>query len=123
MDKDALFTSIKEGFTKTAQTAVKKSNEIVEVTKLRISIADGEADLSKIMRRIGEIVYTAYKNEEAPEVSLEELCAEADEKMEMLDGLREKLAAAKKMKRCQACKADMDAEAEFCSKCGAHFEN
>ncbi len=122
MDKDTLFSTIKEGFTKTTQTAVKKSNEIIEVTKLRISIADGEADVAKIMRRIGETVYTAYKNEEAPEVSLEELCAEADEKMEMLDALREKLSAAKKMKRCANCKAEMDADAEFCSKCGTHFE-
>lgn len=120
MDKDFIY-GLKKTITKTAQTAVKKSGEMVEITKIHLAITEAEASFDKTLRELGEAVYEAYKNDAPPSVSLDEKCKEADDKAEVLESLRQKLNAAKNLKMCPACKNSTDSSASFCPDCGQPF--
>ena len=113
-----VITSIKETLGKAIKTGVDKSNEIVEITKLRYAISDIEGDISKLMRDIGESVYEAYKDNKEPSEAINENCAAIDEKYAQVEEMRAKLNEIKNVTVCPKCGAAMDKESCFCSKCG-----
>ncbi len=113
-----VITNIKETLEKAIKTGVDKSNEIVEITKLKYAIADMEGDISKLMREIGESVYEAYKDSKEPDETINESCATISEKYAQIDEMRAKLNELKKLTICPKCGAAMDKDSQFCSKCG-----
>ena len=117
MDMDVI-NNIKETLSKAKDTVVSKSGEIVEITKLKYSIADMEGDISKLMRAIGEKVYEAYKNGTEPDESINEFCAEISAKYAEIDEKRAKVRALKKEVACKSCGNSVDKDAAFCPKCG-----
>ena len=121
MDKDIIF-NIKETLGKATKTVVTKSNDIVEMTKLRYAISDGEQEISKLMREIGKCVYDAYKNNTEPSETINVNCAVIDEKYAQLDDMRAKLNTIKKITECAQCGKQNDKDAVFCSGCGAKLE-
>ena len=60
----AVFDNIKETISNAAKTAVNKSNELVEATKLKFAISDAEGEIKKLYESLDELKakLREYKN-------------------------------------------------------------
>jgi len=105
-----------------AQTAAKKSSELVEVTKLNMNINSEEDKIQKLYVQIGKKVYEGFSsNAEAnPEFAADCEAIKAHE--ENIKSLREKILEVKNLKACSNCGAEMDKTTVFCTKCGTKQE-
>ncbi len=115
------FENLKEKVTKTTKVAIQKSNELVEITKLKMAVSDAENEITGIMRHIGEVLYDAYKTGGDSYSSIEAECERIDEKYAQIAEIEARIAALKNAKTCPNCKKEMDKDAQFCSHCGLKF--
>lgn len=116
-----LFDNLKERITKTTKVAIRKSNDLVEVTKLKMAVSDLETEINGMMRHIGEVLYEAYKTGNESYGALEEECELIDAKYAQIADLTERMANIKNAKTCPNCKKEMEKTAQFCSACGEKF--
>jgi len=116
-----ILDSLKNKIYETAKTAAKKSNEIVETTKIKFAISDAEAKIAQTMKEMGEMIYDAYKNGEEPEDEYLEKCSAIDDVFENINDLKERLCEVKDIKVCSECNKETDNEAAYCSACGKKF--
>ncbi|WHH59108.1 zinc ribbon domain-containing protein [Petroclostridium sp. X23] len=116
------FYQIKSKVTETAKSAIKKSNEIVEVTKLNISIGDAQTRIDVLMKEVGQIIYDAYKDGDVFSDELTNRCEEIEQTIEKVSQIKEKIAEIKKMKLCPRCEKENEIDAAYCSKCGFRIE-
>ena len=84
-------SSLKKTTTDMTYKVVKKTEELIETSKLKYRIYDLKMEMEKIQKQIGSEVYNAYVEE--PEVSdtVEEKCRKIDELKEKMDVLKAKL--------------------------------
>lgn len=102
-----------------AEAVGKKAGQIVDVSKLRINIAELNAEISKRYEALGQYVYETCRDKLAED-------AEAIGKMAEIDGLKEQCAAVSKELNtkqnkvvCPNCGKQSANSAQFCSSCGA----
>lgn len=105
-----------------AKTAVKKSEDMVEIAKLNKSITNEEDRIKSIYNEIGKIIYLKYENNEAIEDELIELCNKIDEYQDNISSLKQKIAEVKNVRICSNCGVELEIDTEFCGKCGAKQE-
>ncbi len=113
--------NLKSKVSSTSRGLVKKSNEIVETTKLKAAVSSEMTKIDEIMRHMGEALYVAYKSGEEADFSLEEEFAKLDESYEKVEELQERIRELKGTKTCPNCKKEMERDAVFCSVCGERF--
>lgn len=75
-----------------AKTAAKKSGDLVETTKINMSINSEEQKIKDIYIEIGKAVYLKYKNNEMLSPDLEESCDKIKATEDNIASLREKIA-------------------------------
>lgn len=114
--------TLKDKISHTTRAVAKKSNELVELTKLRASLSDAEAEIDKTLRRMGEALYESYKTGAESYTSLEENCEEIDAAYARIEELNARISELKNVKVCPVCKKGMDKDAMYCSACGERFE-
>ena len=118
--------SILENFTKkvseTTKAAVKKSGELVEETKLNLSIRTEESKIEKVYTEIGRIVYESFSKGEEVDEAFKENCEKIKAYEESIKEMKDKILDIKNIKMCQACNAELEADVVFCPKCGAKQE-
>ena len=103
----------------TYQVTKEKAVNLSEELKLRGKISEYKEEIVKNYKDIGEIVYNEIKNNNG--VSKEAVtskCEEIDKANDEISKLEVQLLALKKVKKCINCGAELDIDAEFCSKCG-----
>lgn len=105
-----------------AQAAAKKSNEIVETTKLNSNINSEEDKIQKLYVQLGKAVYEKFTQTGAAEDYAQEACQEIVTHQENIKALREKIAEIKGIKSCINCGSEMERTQVFCSKCGTKNE-
>lgn len=105
-----------------AQAAAKKSNEIVETTKLNSNINSEEDKIQKLYVQLGKAVYEKFTQTGAAEDYTLEACQEILTHQENIKALREKIAEVKGIKSCINCGAEMERNQVFCAKCGTRNE-
>lgn len=105
-----------------AKTAVKKSEDMVEVAKLNKSITNEEDRIKLTYNEIGKIIYSKYEKNEILEDELIDFCRKIDEFQKNIFALKEKIAEIKNVKICSNCGAEVELSAESCGKCGAKQE-
>ncbi|MGE5472635.1 MAG: zinc ribbon domain-containing protein [Ignavibacteriales bacterium] len=106
-----------------AQTAAKKSGEMVEITKINMSIGSEEDKIEKVYLQIGKKVYDS--SIAGTEISLEDFrdaFSEITERLNTIKELKAKILEVKSVKICSACGAELEKEVQFCNKCGAKQE-
>lgn len=117
-----IFDSIRNTISSTAKTAAKKSNELVEITKLKMAITSLEADIARLMRDMGENIYEGYKSgDDSTQEELPEICKQIEAKYADIESSRVKLRRLRNLKLCNSCMTESEPEAVFCSKCGQKF--
>lgn len=114
--------NLKEKISHTTRVVTKKSNELVEITKLRASAAEVEREIDGKLREIGQALYEAYKTGDESYAGVEDAFASLDEAYVRLAELQEKIGELRNVKKCPVCQKDMERNAVFCSACGAKFE-
>ncbi len=105
-----------------AKTAVKKSEDMVEVAKLNKSITNEEDRIKLTYIEMGKIIYSKYENNEVIEDELIEFCNKIDEFHDNISSIKQKIAEIKNVKVCSNCGAEIELATEFCVKCGSKQE-
>ncbi|MEG2378383.1 MAG: hypothetical protein RSC43_08530 [Clostridia bacterium] len=103
---------------KTATGAGKKANEVWSVSKCNLNIFDLNTDVDVLYKDIGKIIYDSHCNVDTPTETLEAKIEEVDSKMGEILALREKIAALKDTKTCDACGAKCEKDTIYCPQCG-----
>lgn len=74
-----------------AESAGKKTTDFVEVTKLKMEMADTEREISSILEGLGRLVYDGKKAGEDVSSMVDECVAKVDEQYAKLEALRAKV--------------------------------
>lgn len=105
-----------------ARTAVnvvgKKASQIVDVSKLRISAADLNSEISKRFEAVGRTVYEAKKTGNDTSDLIAESVTAIDDLYEQLDAVNDQLSAARAKLVCKNCGQENTQGSVYCSKCG-----
>ena len=101
-----------------AQTAGEKSQELYQISKLKIEITELKMKKDKNFGSIGKKVYDSIKaGEELPDLAA--LVEEIDLLSADIEEKKDQISALKNSVRCAECGADISPDDPFCSKCGA----
>ena len=107
----------------TVNSAVKKSGELVELTKIKIAVGDTKNTIRSKYEQLGELAYLAAKGEATPADTAEDIVAEIDRLIDLLSQQELKLAELANKKICSNCGKASVEEASFCPACGNPFHH
>lgn len=100
-----------------ANAVASKTKDIAGTAKINMQIAEDEKELNNVFCELGKKYYNQSVSEVLPEYK---------DEFDKVKALQEKIEAAKKQLReikgivvCEKCGAEIDADAKFCSVCGA----
>lgn len=105
-----------------ARTAAKKSEEIVELAKVKMAIAAEEDKIHDAYEAMGQIVFDKYQGSEISETELTDLCKRVEELKAKIESLKQKAPESRSIGFCNDCGAVVDDKASFCSKCGTRCD-
>jgi len=114
----SVFNELTQKVSNTAKAAAKKSNDIVEITKLNMSISAEEDKIKKLYTEIGKALYEAYKKGEVLPDAFRESCEKIKTYDENIKHMKQKVLELKNLKACPNCGAELEADVLYCSKCG-----
>lgn len=106
-----------------AESAGKKTNDLVEMTKLKMAAAETEKDIASTLEGLGRLVYDGKKAGEDVSAMIDECIGRVDELTEKLEGIREKILEYKNAVRCSQCGVVNTDDSDFCKKCGARLRD
>ena len=108
----------------TADKVAKKSSELVEMSKVKLSMVNTKSEIGTNFKVLGELVYLSQKDGAEPDTKkIEETIAKINELYDRLDELSEVSSTLKNEKICPNCTKSNPADAQFCSGCGYKFTN
>ena len=105
-----------------ANTAGKKTGEVVETSKLKVKSAGLSSDVRQAFQQLGNIVYEARKTGSDCSGLIEEWVAKIDGLKEELLEIEERIGGIKQMKKCANCGASVNAEVVYCPRCGSKIQ-
>lgn len=118
----AMFDNFGKKIGDLAQNAAKRSGEMVEVTKLNISIKSEEDSIDKLYDEIGKYCYVRYEAGNENDSSLIDLCDKIKDHKEKINSLKEKINEIKNVSICEKCGSEVNKTSAFCGNCGAKVE-
>ena len=93
----------------------KKAGQMVDISKLRLSAADLNNEISKRFEALGRVIYDAKK-------TADECITTIDDLYEQLDAVNDQISALRSKVICKKCGAENPAEACYCNMCGSKFD-
>ena len=118
-----LLNDIGKRITETAKTVTRKSEDIVELTKLNLSIGNEEDKIKRMFYEIGSEVYRSYTEGEPIGNLYDSKCSEIKQIEENIKSIKERILLLKGNKSCKACSSVVDMEVNYCPNCGEKLEN
>lgn len=100
------------------QTAVKKSSNMVEITKLNNSISNEEKSINALFFELGRNYYASHGADADLEGIFLSLCSTIKQHENNIKAFREKIIQIKDMNICPTCGNELDKSYAFCDKCG-----
>ncbi len=116
---DNFLKNLKQAFTETAEVVTKKTEDVVEIQKLRSKIYNAKKNVEVDYKKLGTIIYQRYLSGEAMDEELADVCEAIRDLMEQTEKYKDELAEKKGLAICDACDASNPKDALFCMKCGA----
>lgn len=101
-----------------AEAVAKKSEEIIEVSKLNIAISSEQNMIKEIYEKIGRKIYKKYRENKTIDKELIEKCEQISEIEKDIEDIKKKILKIKSRKQCKYCDCSMEKSAAFCPKCG-----
>ncbi len=102
-----------------AQSVGKMAGQLVDMSKLRISVSEVNGELGRRFTELGEFVYEAKKTGVVDDAVLAEKLAGIDDLYAELAQLTEQLNVLQNKAVCPVCGKKVPQDAAFCSACGA----
>ena len=115
----AFWEDLTKGAKDAANYTVKKTEELTNIAKLKISLKGEESKLDDCFEDIGELYYLADRNGDDNAEAIVQLMKNADEIKAKIAELKANLADIQGDTVCSACGASYDSEFEYCPKSGA----
>ncbi len=112
--------------TETAKTVTKKSENLVEITKINLSIGNEEDKIKRFFTEIGSELYKNFLDGESYGEYFDEKCLSIREIENNITALREKQLSIRGHKSCTECNVVIDDDVKYCPNCGVRassFEN
>ena len=113
-DFNAIFSTVK-GW---ANAAGKKTEEVMETSKIKLKMVSISSELSKAYEELGELVYQAAKKNDTVGSEMDEIMDKIDSLLQQMRELENKVGDIKKVRICPNCNANCPADSRFCSRCG-----
>jgi uncharacterized coiled-coil DUF342 family protein len=114
----SVFDNITKKVTGTAKVAATRANDIVEVTKLNLSISAEEDKIKKLYAELGKAVYETYNAGEEVGDAFKFYCKKIDEIEKNIEEMKQKILEMRKLKMCPSCSIELEADMAYCPKCG-----
>ena len=113
------FGNLSKTLKKTVDTVGKKTDEFVEIQKIRTRQHALEDQIEKNYQDIGLIIYNRYLNGEAFDENLAGICKDITDLEKEIADCKEDVANKRGRIVCPACGASVPKDAAFCMRCGA----
>ncbi|MDR1254324.1 MAG: hypothetical protein LBJ95_04880 [Oscillospiraceae bacterium] len=101
--------------------ASKKAGKLIDVSKLRIDLAETHGKISKKLEELGEIIYNNYKQGGNESNNTNILFNEIDELYFTFNKVKEQLSHIRNKVICKKCSFENEQNSVYCSKCGAEL--
>lgn len=109
-----------EKFSKMTQSAVNKSKEVAEITKLTLNNNSLEAEITTVSNQIGE--YVVANNLLAEDEIVGQKLQQIEELRATIEANNAKIRELKNIAICESCGAEVPLTSNFCDKCGAQMK-
>jgi DNA repair ATPase RecN len=119
----SMFENFTEKVTKTAKAAARKSGEIMEITKLNISIGIEEDKISKSYTEIGRLIYQSCDNEGNVPEDIKDFYERIKTSEQNIKNLKQKIRELKNVRVCENYDQEIDDCSIYCPKCGTKQSN
>lgn len=101
-----------------AEAVGKKAGQLVDASKLRISLAEVNASISKGYEALGQYVYENCREKLAEDPEAVGKMAELDEQIAQMAAVQKELSDKQNRVICPTCGKQSPVDAQFCSGCG-----
>lgn len=105
-----------------AEVVSKKTEEAVEIQKIKSQIRVMERNNERDFQDIGKMVYENFKKGIQIDTEFVELCEAIEDREESIEEYNKQVADLKGMDVCQNCKEHLEADVVYCPKCGTKVE-
>lgn len=116
------FEDLGKFITETAGNVGKKTEEVMEVQKLKSQIRSLERSNQGDLTDLGKIIYERFRKEEAVDGELEVICEEIRKRRMIIVAFEKKLADMRGVKECENCQELIEKDMKFCPHCGAEVK-
>ncbi len=100
-----------------AQTAGRKTEELVEQTKTRVKIADLRREIASLYEGLGRLIYDSRTSGESVDDMVEACVEQIGELQSQLTKLEDRVMESKNVVRCECGTLNVNT-AVFCNQCG-----
>ena len=100
----------------------KKANEVIDISKLKISATDINNKINDKYQELGKTIYETKKAGKSACDVVKEKIAEIDNLKIQLETIKEQISLLKNKLKCKECGFENEMDAVFCIKCGAKLE-
>lgn len=115
---DKLSTSVSD----TAKSLGKKSNDLMEISKLNISIRKREEEILRLFEELGQYAYGRLKRlSYISRNEVENMIKSIEKLEEEIKTLEKLILNIKKIKYCSNCEIEVEDDAKYCSLCGRYI--
>ena len=118
MFEDVL-SKLKKNFGETAEVIGKKTENFVEIQKLKSQIHTANHEIAQNYEEMGEMIYRRYQQGETMDAELTAICEDITELKAEVASCKEEIGQYRGENTCPECGASVPANAAFCMKCGA----
>ena len=101
-----------------AQAVGKVAGQFVDMSKLRLNLAELNGEINKQYQALGQFVYESRKAGNVDETGLGEKFAALDELYAQFSAVSAQLASLQNKVTCPACGKQVETDSLFCSHCG-----
>ena len=116
------FDELKRNATGVADRAMKKTNELTNLVKLKMAIRSAEGKLSSVYEEIGCLFYTAERNGEDCTSDIAAYIMKADKLKADIAAAKKQITKLKNERVCENCGNEIAENVAFCPFCGQKQE-
>lgn len=106
-----------------ASVAGKKTEEAIEVSKLKMQRSSLKADLEKLKTKLGSIVYQSKKSQIDYTDQIDECIKEIDTVLNQVERLDNEINDCLDMKKCPNCQMACNKKSIYCQSCGQKLDD
>lgn len=108
---------------KKTEPLMKKTEEMVEIQKIKSQIRALENHNECDVIDLGEIVFAKFKDELVTDEDFVAICEEIEQRLEAIENLELRIAALKGVDICKECEMLLPKGFSYCPNCGAKVED